>query len=125
MLSTLATCSIKRNKTNKNKRRQKEDTTKQKRKQCHFFGCIPKNCYQAPTFSTHLSPSQPGPVTRHLVLSAERPALLVSKISHQQEPLCRTRQKKADRSPELSHYGHETADDNRNRLKLCWTIAFE
>lgn len=74
---------------------------------------------------THLSPSQPGPVTRHLVLSAERPVLLVSKISHQQEPLCGTRQREADRSPELSHYGPQTAEDNRNKLKLCWTIAFE
>ena len=85
---------------------------------------FPKTVIRLPVF-THLSSSQPGPVTRHLVLSAERPVLLVSKISHQQEPLCGTRQKEADRSPELSHYGPQTAEDNRNRLKLCWTIAFE
>lgn len=85
---------------------------------------FPKTVIKLPVF-THLSPSQPGPVTRHLVLSAERPVLLVSKISHQQEPLCGMRQKEADRSPELSHYGPQTAEDNRNRLKLHWTMAFE
>lgn len=85
---------------------------------------LPKTVIRLPVF-THLSPSQPGPVTRHPVVSAERPVLLVSKISHQQEPLCGTRQKEADRSPELSHYGPETADDNRNRLKPCWTMVPE
>lgn len=89
-----------------------------------FLDGFPKTVIKLLVF-THLSLSQPGPVTRHLVLSAERPVLLVSKISHQQEPLCGTRQKEADRSPELSHYGPQTAEDNRNRLKLCWTIAFE
>lgn len=74
---------------------------------------------------THSSPSQPDPITRHLVLSAERPVLLVSKISHQQEPLCGMRQREADRSPELSHYSPQTAEDNRNKLKLCWTVEFE
>lgn len=85
---------------------------------------FPKTVIKLPVF-THLSPSQPGPVTRHLVLSAERPVLLVSKISHQQEPLCGMRQKEAVRSQELSHYGPQTAEDNRNRLKLHWTMAFE
>lgn len=103
-------------------RRQK--TNNKPKKTFHFLDVFPKTVNRLRVF-THLSPSQPGPVTRHLVLSAERPVLLVSKISHQQEPLCGTRQKEADRSPELSHYGPETADDNRNRLKLCWTIAFE
>lgn len=35
------------------------------------------------------------------------------------------RQREADRSPELSHYGPQTAEDKRNRRKLCWTLAFE
>lgn len=90
----------------------------------NFLDTFPKTVIRLPVF-THLSPSQPGPVTRHVVLSAESPVLLVSKISHQQETLCGTRQKEADRSPELSHYGPQTAEDNRNKLKLCWTIAFE
>lgn len=85
---------------------------------------LPKAVIRLPVF-THLSRSQPGPVTRHPVVSAERPVLLVSKISHQQEPLCGTRQKEADRSPELSHYGPETADDNRNRPEPRRTIAAE
>lgn len=76
---------------------------------------FPKTVIGLPVF-THLSPSQAGPVTRHLVLSAERPVLLVSKISHQQEPLCGMRQKEGDGSPELSHYALKTADDNRNSL---------
>lgn len=73
---------------------------------------------------TQSNPSQPGPITRHLVLSTERPVLLVSKISHQQEPLCGMGQRRADRSPELSHCGPQTAEDNRNKLKLCWTVEF-
>ena len=106
----------------------KKQTHKKKKKNSHnnshFLDVFPKTVIRLPVF-THLSSSQPGPVTRHLVLSAERPVLLVSKISHQQEPLCGTGQKEADRSPELSHYGPQTAEDNRNRLKLCWTIASE
>lgn len=82
-----------------------------------------KTVITLPVF-THLG-GQPDSVTRHLVPSAERPVLLVSKISHQQEPLCGTRQREADRSPELSHYGPQTAEDKRNRRKLCWTLAFE
>lgn len=85
---------------------------------------LPKTVIKLPVF-THLSPRQPGPITRHLVVSAERPLLLVSKISHQQEPLCGSRQKGADRSSELSHYGPETADDNRNRPEPRWTIPSE
>lgn len=126
----MTTCPTKTNKTNQNKRRQKTNPQEKKKKKktshnnSHFLDVFPKTVIRLPVF-THLSSSQPGPVTRHLVLSAERPVLLVSKISHQQEPLCGTRQKEADRSPELSHYGPQTAEDNRNRLKLCWTIAFE
>lgn len=89
-----------------------------------LLDALPKTVIRLPVF-THLSLSQPGPVNRHLVVSGERPLLLVSKISHQQEPLCGSRQKGADRSPELSHYGPETADDNRNRPKPCWTIVPE
>ena len=127
-LSLVTTCPTKTHKTNQKKRRQKNKPTRKKKKtshnNSHFLDVFPKTVIRLPVF-THLSSSQPGPVTRHLVLSAERPVLLVSKISHQQEPLCGTRQKEADRSPELSHYGPQTAEDNRNRLKLCWTIAFE
>lgn len=89
-----------------------------------FLDVFPESVIRLPVF-TPFSSSRPGPVTRHLVLSAERPVPLVSKISHQQEPLCGKRQKEADRRPELSHYGLQTAEDNRNRLKLCWTLAFE
>ncbi len=118
-LSTVTSCS--RTKTIQIEIKEDKQKTSQ---QQSFLDVFPKTIISFPVF-THLSPGQPGPVTRHLVLSAERPVLLVSKISHQQEPLCGTRQKTADRSPELSHYGPQTAEDNRNRLKLCWTIAFE
>lgn len=35
------------------------------------------------------------------------------------------RQREADRSPELSHYSPQTAEDNRNKLNLCWTVETE
>lgn len=89
----------------------------EEKKKGSFFSLdmLPKTVIRLPVF-THFSPSQADPVTRHVVLSAERPVLLVSKISHQQEPLCGMRQREGDRSPELSHYAPKTADDNRNRL---------
>lgn len=121
MITTLST---KTHRINQNKRPKTNPQKKKKEKKKIFLDVFPKTVIRSPVF-THLSPRQPGPVTRHLVLSAERPVLLVSKISHQQEPLCGTRQREADGSPELSHYGPQTAEDNRNRLKLCWTIAFE
>lgn len=90
----------------------------------HFLDVFPNTVIKLLVF-THSSPSQPDPITRHLFLSAERPVLLVSKISHQQVPLCGMRQREADRSPELSHYSLQTAEDNRNKLNLCWTVEFE
>lgn len=89
-----------------------------------MLDAFPKAVIRSPVF-TQARLSQPGPVTRHLVLSAERPELLLSKISHQQEAFCGTRQRDADRSWELSHYGAQTAEDKRDRLKLRWTKACE
>lgn len=78
-----------------------------------FVGNAPKNCYQAAGF-THFSPGQPGPITHHVVASAERLLLLLSKISHQQEALWR-RTKGGRAEPAAQHSGPQTAEDNRNR----------
>lgn len=108
----------------KQKKNQNKGKKKSLQNNSYFLDKFPKTVIRPPVF-THLIPSQAGSVTRRLVLGAERPVLLVSKISHQQEPLCGAGQREADRSPELSHYGAQTAEDNRNRLKLRWTMALE
>lgn len=116
------TCSTKTNRTNQHKSRRK---TKQK---CHnyesFFGCVPKNCYQAPGFHT-LKPQAARP--RHSPSCPEcweaRASGFQNKSSTGASLWAQT--KRADRSPELSHYGPQTAEDNRNRLKLCRTVASE
>lgn len=77
---------------------------------------VPKTVSRLLVF-THWRPGQPGPVTRHPVPSAERPVLLLSKVSHQQGPLCGLRQRDADGSTALSHYGAQTAEDRRSGLQ--------
>lgn len=44
---------------------------KEDKKTLFFWDMFPKTVIGLPVF-THLNPSQAGPVTRHLVLSAER-----------------------------------------------------